>query len=153
VAHSPVYGAQNGGAGSNGHMANPPVLGIAQELRGNDAVSRAFIPPCNLTGGRQLSDQPLVLTSRNPSRLFQIVCRCSSFLAHQDAKQERCQCTEIARHRRRERIAKSVAALFWGCARSGACFSSALRRSWIATPIGHEGLELELADSPAQIVG
>lgn len=40
------------------------------------AFSRAFIPPCNLEGGRQLSDQSptdLLIADRNPSRLLQIV--------------------------------------------------------------------------------
>src|SRR3989344_2445053 len=40
------------------------------------AFSRAFIPPCNLEGGRQLSDQSpadLLIADRNPSQLLQIV--------------------------------------------------------------------------------
>src|SRR3989338_8457720 len=40
------------------------------------AFSRAFIPPFNLEGGRQLSDQSpayLLIADRNPSQLLQIV--------------------------------------------------------------------------------
>jgi len=40
------------------------------------AFSRAFIPPCNLAGGRQLSDQSPAAADRNPSHLFcKLWCR------------------------------------------------------------------------------
>ncbi|GLZ84744.1 hypothetical protein Pres01_07950 [Metapseudomonas resinovorans] len=47
------------------------------ELRGTSqsrgAFSRAFVPPCNLAGGRQLSDQSSAFADRNPSQPLQIV--------------------------------------------------------------------------------